>query len=206
MSEYAIKRLITGPVSVNTYLLFYKNSVAAIDPGGDNNRLVDRIEKSGCTLTHILLTHGHFDHIGAVSALKEATRALCCIHFADEEMLTDPAKNLSAAFGLAISARADILLTGGDVIDFGLGIKVIHTPGHTPGGCCYDTGEHLFTGDTILEYDIGRTDFPGGSYTTLINSIKKKIYTIPGNRDVYPGHGERTTLDDERKYNNFVKN
>ncbi|HOV69152.1 MAG TPA: MBL fold metallo-hydrolase, partial [Clostridia bacterium] len=160
MSGYTIYRLVTRPVSVNTYLLYYRNSVAAIDPGGDYERIIAEINKSRCTLTHILLTHGHFDHIGAVSALKEATRALCCIHFADEEMLKDPVKNLSAGFGLQASARADIILMDGDVIDFGIGIKVIHTPGHTPGGCCFDTGEHLFTGDTILEYDIGRTDFP----------------------------------------------
>lgn len=203
--DYSVKCFHTGPLGVNTYIIAYNSKAAIIDPGGNTKWLLLEIKQMGCELTHIFLTHGHFDHIGAVEELKEATGAKCYAHKNDARMLEDPALNLSSFFyGQKISCKADIELNGGDIIHFGKGINVIHTPGHSSGGCCYDTGEFLFTGDTILEYDIGRSDYPGGNHSELISSIKYSLYKLEGDRKIYPGHGESTMLSDEKKFNHYV--
>jgi glyoxylase-like metal-dependent hydrolase (beta-lactamase superfamily II) len=152
------------------------------------------------------LTHGHTDHIGALAFVQEATGAAVLIHTADAAMLTGPAKNIPFLGGTKKQSKAaDRLLQEGDLIEVGkISIKVIHTPGHTPGGICLAIDNILFTGDTLFAGSIGRTDFPGGSHRQLIESIKKKLLAFPPETIVYPGHGPATTIGEEKKYNPFL--
>ena len=207
MSEkpYFIQTLRIGPLQVNTYIVAYQGQALVVDPGGEAERILAVLRNNNLKLTHILLTHGHFDHIGAVNRLKRETDARVYIHRLDAPALEDPAWNLSDQFKPnLIICSCDVELEEGDTVDFGEGLRVIHTPGHTLGGCCYEMGDIVFTGDTILDYSIGRTDFPGGSYDDLMNSINNKLFKLEGDRIFYPGHGDMTRLSDEMEFNAFV--
>ena len=202
--DYSLQALRIGPLQVNTYILTYQDKALVIDPGGEAERILAALDDARAGLTHILLTHAHYDHIGAVNRLKKETGATVYIHALDAPALSDPVWNLSDQFRPhLVYADADVLLSDGDRIGFGDGLTVIHTPGHTVGGCCFDTGNWLFSGDTLLDYSIGRTDFPGGSTTELIHSIKEKLFPL-SERIIYPGHGDPTRLSDEKRYNQFV--
>ncbi|MGI6706943.1 MAG: MBL fold metallo-hydrolase [Clostridia bacterium] len=176
-----IRHLVTGPLSVNTYIVFCKETKqgAVIDPGGNADRIISLLRKEKIILTHILLTHGHFDHIGGVSNLKQNTHATVCIHSLDKEMLTNPAENLSLLMGAeCIQPKPDVLLHDGDMLQIGnLEVHVLDTPGHSPGSVTYKIGETLFAGDSIFRSSIGRTDFPGGSFDQLMHSINARILT-----------------------------
>lgn len=197
----------TGDMFVNCYLVYMngKKEAVAIDPGGSEEKVLAQIEANGLTITHILLTHGHFDHIGAVRAVKEKTGAPVCIHEADAPMLTNPSKNLSVFVESPIYApAADIILHDGDVLFSGdLRIKVLHTPGHSEGSVCYIAENALFTGDTLFYQYVGRTDFPGSSYEKLKHSVNHILGGLQTDYDVYPGHGIATTLNEEKLSNAF---
>ncbi|MCF7794623.1 MAG: MBL fold metallo-hydrolase [Candidatus Cloacimonetes bacterium] len=190
----------------NTYLMWDEESKEAmiIDPAKADDRLLNEIKD--LKLKYIVNTHGHGDHIGGNALLKEKTDAKIAIHKHDAKMLQDPNSNLSSFWGAALrSPAADILLQDGDELKLGkYKIKIIHTPGHSEGGICLLIGNAIFSGDTLFASSIGRTDLPGGSYNTLINSIKTKILTLSGNTIVYPGHGPETTVEDESVSNPFV--
>lgn len=197
----------TGPVKANTYFLVYAPGKAAvIDPGGNERWLLSELDTCGLTVTHILLTHGHFDHIGAAGAIYNKFNCHICVHEQDAHMLPDPVANLSASFGARVTApEADTLLVHGSVIHLGSkNVTVIHTPGHTKGGVCFLADNLLFTGDTLFHNSIGRTDFPGGDYDELLASIKNNLFTLPGDYVVHPGHEEETTLSYERQENPFL--
>jgi len=203
-----LKKIEVGPFSTNCYLVGCPKTLegVVIDPGGDGKRLIKEITDLGLTIKYIINTHGHGDHILANKDLKESTNALLLIHELDEDFLVNPQKNLMGLFGKILKGiPADQLLKDGDQISFGnkITFNVIHTPGHTPGGICLDSGEHLFTGDTLFAGSIGRTDFPGGSYQDLISSITTKLFTLAGDRQVWPGHGPGSTLDYEKNHNPF---
>lgn len=157
-------------------------------------------------LKYIILTHGHYDHIMGVAQLKQETGAQVLIHTADADCLKDEKRSMAVFAGFNHQpVTADRLLQDGDTIELGtLLIGVLHTPGHTPGGCCFVVGDVLFTGDTLFQGTIGATHFPGGDEPTLIRSIKK-LDTLPGNYHVYPGHEATTTLDAERKHNIYFR-
>jgi len=195
--------MITGPVKVNTFIIHDGNRAAIIDPGGNLKRIVLELESNRLTLEKILLTHGHYDHIGAVAGLKEMFHAQTYIHSADEEMLHNNKKNLSAFTADKVEpSYADVLIADGDVIDCaGTQLQVLHTPGHTQGCVCFKAENEIFTGDTLFYESVGRTDFPGGNYEQLMVSIKDKLFTLESDYQLYPGHDDFTTLEHERKYN-----
>ncbi|MDR1603574.1 MAG: MBL fold metallo-hydrolase [Gracilibacteraceae bacterium] len=177
----------------NCYLFWCAKTLTAavIDPGDGAAAILARIRALGLRVDFILLTHGHHDHTGAVAALREATGAAVCIHAADEPLLRN------------ISVPADRLLSDGDLIPLGdTALRVLHTPGHTPGGLCYYAEGILFSGDTLFHTDVGYTHFPGGSASDLARSIREKLYTLNEATVVYPGHEESTTIGEE-KYNNL---
>lgn len=199
-------KLYTGPLGINTYLLISKNKALVIDPGGDEQKICDMVKSKNATLEKVLLTHGHFDHIGAVSALKRMG-AQVYIGAGDAEMLESNTKNLGKYFGMCVeTCSADVLLYGDEEILLGdKKIKAIATPGHSKGGICYLTDLGVFTGDTLFCASIGRTDFPNSDFDTLINSIKQKLFTLNKNTRVYPGHELDTTIENEIKTNPFIK-
>lgn len=199
-----IHRVVVGALAVNCYIIENpQNSQAVvIDPGAEFDKIMRCIEEQDLTVKAILLTHGHYDHIGAVDALKKATKAEVYVHEAEAAYLDDGQKNLSVMMGGKITAPYDYVVKEGDQLQLAkLDFEVIHTPGHTPGGTCYKMGDALFTGDTLFQGTMGRTDFPGGSYAELMASIKNKLKPLDDNIHVYPGHGADSTIGIEKQSN-----
>ena len=184
---------------------------ALIDPASETKRVLSEAQKAGYKVTHIINTHCHADHIGGNADVKAATRARICIHKDDAGRLgTMTNSAMARVFGGRGSPRADVLLEDGDTIAVGsTEPKVIHTPGHTPGGICLYHDGHLFTGDTLFVGAVGRTDLPGGSRKQLIRSIREKIYTLPATTVIWPGHdyGQRpsSTVGQEKRTNPYTK-
>lgn len=188
--EPEIRRVVVGPIGTCCYVLSLpgRTDCAVIDPGGEAERVRDATQ--GRQIAAILLTHGHFDHIGAVKALMSQTTALL-VHEADAPLLCDPEQNASWLVGEAVTAPAPTrLLTDGDEIDCaGLRLTVLHTPGHTQGSVCYRLADALFTGDTLFAGGgYGRTDLPGGSAASLRASLRR-LLPVAAACAVYPGHG-----------------
>jgi glyoxylase-like metal-dependent hydrolase (beta-lactamase superfamily II) len=199
--------LTVGSMMENCYIVYENVEAVAIDPGADARDILDTLKKNGLKLTHILLTHGHYDHIGAVQELKDKTDAKICIHLDDADMLKSARMNLSISVGSpAVTYSPDMLLYDGQIIETGkMSIQVIHTPGHTPGGVCFAIGDNLFTGDTLFNRSVGRTDFPGGSAEQLGRSMNNVLKKLSKNYIVYPGHGPFSSLDYEKKNNPFMR-
>ena len=209
MSSFSIKSVVVGPVDVNCYILKDKatGKGAVIDPGGHVERIMSLINDMKADIAEIIITHGHFDHIGALDELRNAIGCGASIHELDAEMLLKSRKNLSIFMGTDASFRpAEKLLKDGDVIRFGESfLKVIHTPGHTAGGIClYDGDKVLFSGDTLFAGSVGRSDFPGGDHYQLIESVVKALAEVKDETVVYPGHGPETGMGYERKTNPFL--
>jgi len=201
--------MTVGSLGTNCYIAYCEETKKAvvIDPGGDAHKILSAIRQNDLTVEYIINTHGHADHVLANAQIKEATGAPLAIHEADAGMLANAKQNLSFYLGGGLNCGpADILLKDGDVINVGtISFKVIHTPGHTPGGICLLAGDVLFAGDTLFAESIGRTDFPGGSYRQLITSIKEKLMVLPDDVKVLPGHGPATTIGYERVMNPFIQ-
>jgi glyoxylase-like metal-dependent hydrolase (beta-lactamase superfamily II) len=202
-----------GPLATNCYLLRDQATGlgAVVDPGDEGERLVRRIRNEDMELEFILLTHGHWDHVGAVGAVKNAfPEARICIGRGDADALTDPSANLSSMLGANLSApAADRLLEQGDRVSFGeTTLAVRETPGHTPGGITLVAGDEeppvAFCGDAIFRRAIGRTDFPGGSLEQLLAGIRRQILTLPDETVLYCGHEQPTTVGQERRHNMYI--
>lgn len=197
-NNFFLKRFIVGPLAVNAYLLADPKTKEAclIDPGADHKKIKDFINKNGLKLKFIINTHGHGDHIGSNGNFGVPIY----IHSLDKDFLTDPGKNLSPLFMLSItSPEAARLLEDGDIVELGyIRMKVIHTPGHTPGSISLLLDGIAFTGDTLFDNGVGRTDFEYGDEEALMNSIKKRLMTLADDTVIYPGHGEPSTIGEER--------
>jgi hydroxyacylglutathione hydrolase len=199
-----------GPLSANSFILGCEESKEGIvvDPGGDPEKIISAIGRLGLRITYIINTHGHFDHIGGNLSLLEHTGAKLLVHEKDIHLLA-MASDIAARYGETSdnSPPPDNFLQDGMIIPLGnYQIRVLHTPGHTPGGCClYIAGEGvLISGDTLFAEGVGRTDFPGGSHQALIESIRTRLFTLPENTRVYPGHGPSTTIGHEKRYNPYT--
>ena len=204
-----VRKLVVGDLQTNCYVLADEKSKEGlvIDPGGDCGDIEEVIEKEGLNIKYIILTHGHADHIAALSSLKEKTNAQILIHAADSDMLLEPTYNLSFFTGEnLICPKADKFFDDGDKIKIGsLELEVLHTPGHSPGGVSLFTDKMIFTGDTLFCEGIGRSDLPGASHNGLLHSIKTKILAKPDDTVVYPGHGPETTIGEEKENNPWIK-
>jgi glyoxylase-like metal-dependent hydrolase (beta-lactamase superfamily II) len=202
-----IRTLPVGPLQANCHILGCEESKKAvvIDPGGDTDKILLALVKDQLTLTAIINTHGHFDHVAGNPFLKKATGADLMIHPLDVPLLKEAA-HTAAQWGLKAedSPPPDRLLNDGDTIAFGsITLTVMHTPGHSPGGICLWAEKVVFVGDTLFAGSIGRTDFPGGDHHTLITSIRTKLFALPDDVAVYTGHMTNTTIGREKKFNPF---
>jgi glyoxylase-like metal-dependent hydrolase (beta-lactamase superfamily II) len=201
-----IRKLEVGAFAANCFLVADEASKEGmvIDPGAEGGVILKAIKSLGLKIKYIVLTHSHMDHIGAVGEVKEGTGAKLAIHEDEAEMLKRPPFRMMMPLSRT-PPPADILLKEGDTIALGkLKFKVLHTPGHTPGGICLYTEGIVFSGDTLFNFGIGRADFPGASYDQELESIKGKLMTLPDNTVVCPGHGPDTTIGIERQGNPFL--
>lgn len=204
-----ICRLVVGAVSTNCYIVADENTKEAflVDPGAHPEKIKKKIAEEGVSVKGILLTHGHFDHIMAVDELRKVYDVKVYLGEEDMSWISDPMKNVSALFGRPYTTKADCLVKDGEALEIaGFDIKVLHTPGHTPGGVCYYLEKEgvVFSGDTIFQESVGRSDFPGGSGSMLTRSIREKIFTLPDDTQIFSGHGDSTFVSHEKKYNMFV--
>ncbi|MFA6472251.1 MAG: MBL fold metallo-hydrolase [Candidatus Latescibacterota bacterium] len=203
-----IKRYEVGPLGTNCYHVICEssNKSVIIDPGGISESLIHDIGENH--LTAILLTHGHFDHIGGAAKIAELTGAPIMISDVDAALLSDSYSNGSSLFGTELQqVKPDKLLSSGDIISFGdCSLKVLFTPGHTAGGISFIDGEGstIFSGDVLFRLTVGRWDLPGGNCRTLMNTLRTVFYPLPDSVVVYPGHGESTTIGFEKRHNQFM--
>ncbi len=202
-----IRKLAVGPLFSNCYIVGSETTGEGmvIDPADEAENILKAVREAGLEIKVILLTHGHPDHVGAVKPVKDATGAEVAVHADDAPWLTQ--QPLSLVFGPAYPTPdpPDHLLHEGDVISAGeLRFKVIHTPGHTPGGICLLGEGVLFSGDTLFNTGIGRYDLPGGDYDRLMETLRTKVMPLPDETLVYPGHGPETTIGAERRGNPFL--
>ncbi len=199
---------VLGEFATNCYLVIHEDTKKAclIDPAVYDVEIVNVLITGGITLEYIILTHGHFDHILGANIFKEKTGAKIVAHEADIEYLRDPLKSLTSIYGGGIIV-VDQYIDENDVLVFGgVSLRVIHTPGHTKGSCCFacEDEEVMFTGDTLFKDSVGRCDFDGGDYNSMFLSLQK-LKSLDQNHEIYPGHGDSTTLDDEKANNPYLR-
>ena len=209
MGKLKIDQYVVGQVQTNCYVAINSDTKECfiVDPGAAAPQLAERIRRDGYQPVAILLTHGHFDHAGAASQLAEEFGIKIYAHEKEKDTLEDYNKNLSGWEGMKKSYHADVFLKDEEELDLaGLHIRVFHTPGHTEGGCCYYLPYEniVFSGDTLFAQSVGRTDFPGGSMSQIVRSIKEKLMVLPEHTAVYPGHNDVTTIETERMYNPYL--
>lgn len=206
-----LKCFILGSMENNNYLLIDegakdKKEAVLIDCTEKSEDIENTLQEYGAELKYVLLTHGHFDHVLGVNSIKEKYDCKVLMHAADNDVL-DSIEEFSKMFGMPLTdtPQIDEYINEGDIIKFGENeIKVIHTPGHTPGGVCYLINNDIFTGDTLFYEYIGRTDLPGGSSKKLKTNIINKLFTLDENITVYPGHGPSSTIGYEKENNKCI--
>lgn len=201
--------VIVGALETNCYLVYCQETLecAIIDPGAEPEKILRLIGHKGLKPTILINTHGHVDHIGANQDIKDTFDIPSCLHEADSPMLESVLQSeLSFLLGAKESPPPDRFLKEGDVIKIGnVSLSVIHTPGHSPGSVSLMGDGILFSGDTLFFGGVGRTDLPGSSWSELERSIREKIFTLPADTVVLPGHGPTTTVSQEKKFNPFIR-
>ncbi len=208
-AAYRVHVLSVGPLQENCSVVEHVLSrrAAVVDPGDEGEAILDFLAERGLTLSAILVTHGHFDHVGAIGVLKARTAAKIYAHADDVELMGMASKH-GALYGISVEPvpPPDILVEEGDTIPLGdASFVVLHTPGHSPGSVTYLLAGWAFVGDLIFAGSIGRTDLPGGSMPVLMRSIREKIFTLDLAVELIPGHGPDTTVGRERRNNPFFE-
>ena len=203
-----IKTFVEPPIDNNNYLIIDEKTkdAALIDCSSIDDRIDEEIEKQGANLKYILLTHGHFDHIAGIRPNRFKNNPQIVMHKADSDWLNN-ANQYLPMFGMPeiTIPKVDVFVDDGDTIQLGsLEIKVLHTPGHTQGGVCYLVDGNLFSGDTIFREAVGRCDLEGGNFNQIVESIEDKIFTLPPETVIYPGHGNITSVEWEKEHNRFL--
>lgn len=208
MAVLKIGRMVLSSCATNCYFVYHEgnNKVIFFDPGDQGEHIYNSLKNNGFEVDTILLTHGHFDHIWGAQKLRVLSGAKAYALDKEEELLMSSDLNVSEMAGRACTFKCNDFVKDGDVLDIlGFKIKVIATPGHTAGSCCYyfEEDKVLISGDTLFEESVGRTDFPTGSSSELMNSLREKLAPLPDDVICYPGHGDATTIGHEKKYNPF---
>lgn len=205
-----IKKYVVGMIGTNCYLVINEETkeTVMVDPGAYPAKVKNAVKEQELKLKAVLLTHAHFDHIMGLSDVMEDVKVPVYVEEADLPMMTDGESNLSSAYvrGGYRFEEAVPVSDGQQLEIAGFRFRVIHTPGHTPGGCCYymEQEDVLFSGDTLFQTSVGRSDFPGGSASALVRSVKEKLLVLPEETHVYPGHMEETTIGYEKLHNPFI--
>jgi glyoxylase-like metal-dependent hydrolase (beta-lactamase superfamily II) len=209
MGKLQIVRKVLGMVQTNTYLAHNTETgeLLIIDPAAQADQVIQTVTSLQGKPVAILLTHGHFDHCGAAEALADHYKIPILAGVLEEEVLADSYKNLSEQFGAPFTAKAERYLKNQETLELaGFSIRVYETPGHTKGGVCYYFPEEgvLFSGDTLFYESVGRTDFPTGSMSVLVRSVRGLLGVLPDETQVFPGHNSETSIAHEKEYNPFI--
>lgn len=204
-----IEKFVLGSMGTNCYLLINEDTkeLVIVDPPTCPDYMVSHVKSSGYTPKAIFLTHAHFDHVMGIDGWVKEFDISVYLHEEEKQILEDPDLNLSGLFGNSYSYNQVNCLKDDQILSIaGFDFQVIHTPGHTAGGCCYyeEAEKVLISGDTLFCQSVGRSDFPTGSMATLVRSIKEKLFALPEDVKVYPGHESSTSIGDEKKFNPFV--
>lgn len=205
-----IGRIVMGVCQTNCYFVYREGEKEAVvfDPADQGDMLYQKLTEAGFTVAAVFLTHGHFDHIWGTKRLCELSGARLYAYEAEKALCEDAAANVSEQAGRAYTVEPDVYLKDGEEITVaGMTFRLIATPGHTVGSCCFyfEEDQILISGDTLFQDSVGRTDLPTGSYSELVRSIREKLLVLPDEAIVYPGHGDETTIGHERKYNPFIQ-
>ncbi len=204
-----VVQVAVGEMMSNAFIVYKEGTHKAfvVDPGADYLRIKKRLDDIGITeVTHILLTHGHFDHIGAVAQIKQETGAVVCIHRRDASMLQSDQDSLAVMAGVTIQpVKPDYVFEGGETIEAAdIQVEVLHTPGHSGGSVCYIAEDVMFSGDTLFYMYCGRTDFPGSDPAEYAHSLREVLGSLKKDYTVYAGHGIKTTLFAEFSNNPYL--
>ncbi|MCM1466958.1 MAG: MBL fold metallo-hydrolase [Alistipes sp.] len=206
MKNVKVDSITVGSLGTNCYFVCNGDTMETviIDPGADAARIAARIEEKSYRPAAVFLTHGHFDHMMAAKEICDRYRIKLYIYEKEKDLAEDPDENLSTSFMGPLLVEADETFADNDIVEMaGMDFKVLHTPGHTKGSCCFYMEEEkiLISGDTLFCQSVGRSDFPTGSTAQLLRSIGERLFVLPDETKVYPGHGDATTIGYEKAHN-----